>query len=573
MRHLEAFARETQLIEKYTEDKAFTVWAMGLYLNTSDLQQLAQDYLTDASDDHKIDFLYYDEDEKTLLVVQGYHSGAVKQSAKSTKASDLNAALAWLFDGNITQFNDFMRPKVVEIREAIDKNELQNIELVFAHNCGESKEVDDELKTAASFLTEHFKEKAINVSYKELGNPSLELLFSKKTTNVTIADDIDCPFPVQYQETSAEWSAVGVTINGDWLRNLYLLFNTQLFSANYRGYLGESRNKINKGIKNTAEHKAANFWAYNNGITILTPSFEIKDGKIILHGMSIINGAQTTGSLGQIPASTSLSSTLIMARIIQCADSDVVGEIVKYNNMQNKITSWDSYGNDSLQLELKRELNDLHHEYSIKRGFDSRDSILNIETIIQPLLAFNGKYKDAGRSKSTIFETKSLYDDAFSRTQARHILLVSCLSSVIYSLKEDNKIRVASPNPSATDLRVEKFFQQLRSRYYLMAILSETLTKVYATLTEKHIISLMPEFSDANAHSYTDVVNRLKPCIKQMLTFIVGYGGERDVFEFYNETDCLRSIATHVEQQISALRANEIVDNQFKELGQMLCNG
>ena len=57
MKHLEAFENEHLLIDKYTKDKAYTVWAMGLYLNTSDLQQLADDYLTDANDDHKIDFL------------------------------------------------------------------------------------------------------------------------------------------------------------------------------------------------------------------------------------------------------------------------------------------------------------------------------------------------------------------------------------------------------------------------------------------------------------------------------------------------------------------------------------
>ena len=148
MKHLEAFENEHSLIEKYTKDKAYTVWAMGLYLNTSDLQQLADDYLTDASDDHKIDFLYFDEDEKTLLVVQGFHSDAVKQSAKSNKAADLNAALAWLFTGELERFNDFMRPKVEEIRQALESNKLQFIELIFAHNCGESKEVDLELKTA-----------------------------------------------------------------------------------------------------------------------------------------------------------------------------------------------------------------------------------------------------------------------------------------------------------------------------------------------------------------------------------------------------------------------------------------
>lgn len=573
MKHLEAFENEHSLIEKYTKDKAYTVWAMGLYLNTSDLQQLADDYLTDASDDHKIDFLYFDEDEKTLLVVQGFHSDAVKQSAKANKAADLNAALAWLFTGEIERFNDFMRPKVEEIRQALADNKLQFIELIFAHNCGESKEVDLELKTAANFLNEHFNETAITVSYKELGNPSLESLFLKKTSNITITDNVECPYPVKSHENSADWNSVCVTITGEWLRELYLQYNSQLFSANYRGYLGESRNKINKGIKMTAERNPQNFWAFNNGITILTHSYDVQEGKVVLHGMSIINGAQTTGSLGQIPTTTSLAGVQLMARIIQCTNPDVIGSIIKFNNMQNRITSWDSYGNDTQQIELKREFEAMHYDYSIKRGFDNRDCILNIETIIQPLLAFNGKYRDAGRSKSTIFESNTLRSDAFGRANARHILFVSCLSAAIYSIKEENKQRMSQNAPSATDVKMFNLFQQLRSRYYLLAIIGETLTKLYTNLSDKSVISFTPQFSDGNIYPHDTLVAFMKPTIKQIITFIVAYDGDQPVFSFYNNPDCLQQISTSVETNIASVRALEETDRQFTEFGNMLCNG
>lgn len=573
MKHLEAFENEHSLIEKYTKDKAYTVWAMGLYLNTSDLQQLADDYLTDASDDHKIDFLYFDEDEKTLLVVQGFHSDAVKQSAKANKAADLNAALAWLFTGEIERFNDFMRPKVEEIRQALADNKLQFIELIFAHNCGESKEVDLELKTAANFLNEHFNETAITVSYKELGNPSLESLFLKKTSNITITDNVECPYPVKSHENSADWNSVCVTITGEWLRELYLQYNSQLFSANYRGYLGESRNKINKGIKMTAERNPQNFWAFNNGITILTHSYDVQEGKVVLHGMSIINGAQTTGSLGQIPTTTSIAGVQLMARIIQCTNPDVIGSIIKFNNMQNRITSWDSYGNDTQQIELKREFEAMHYDYSIKRGFDNRDCILNIETIIQPLLAFNGKYRDAGRSKSTIFESNTLRSDAFGRANARHILFVSCLSAAIYSIKEENKQRMSQNAPSATDVKMFNLFQQLRSRYYLLAIIGETLTKLYTNLSDKSMISFTPQFSDGNIYPHDTLVAFMKPTIKQIITFIVAYDGDQPVFSFYNNPDCLQQISTSVETNIASVRALEETDRQFTEFGNMLCNG
>lgn len=54
--HLKAYDQETDLISAYNADKAYTIWAMALYLNTGDLMQLAADYLVDGVNDHKIDF-------------------------------------------------------------------------------------------------------------------------------------------------------------------------------------------------------------------------------------------------------------------------------------------------------------------------------------------------------------------------------------------------------------------------------------------------------------------------------------------------------------------------------------
>jgi len=64
--------------------------------------------------------------------------------------------------------------------------------------------------------------------------------------------------------------------------------------------------------------------------------------------MSIINGAQTTGSLGAIPVNVDLSDTSILARVIECTDTETINSIVKYNNTQNKITAWDSFSNDPI---------------------------------------------------------------------------------------------------------------------------------------------------------------------------------------------------------------------------------
>ena len=134
------------------------------------------------------------------------------------------------------------------------------------------------------------------------------------------------------------------TVTGNWLRDLFKRYDDKLFPANYRGFLGINKRKtINSAIKNTAEKQAADFWVYNNGITLLTNQFtkqKTPKHKATLSGISIINGAQTTGSIGGIDSATDLSDVQIMCRIVISKNPDKINEIVKFNNTQNKITTW-----------------------------------------------------------------------------------------------------------------------------------------------------------------------------------------------------------------------------------------
>lgn len=571
--HLKAYDQETDLISAFGEDKAYTIWAMALYLNTGDLMQLAADCLVDGADDHKIDFLQYDEDEKSLIIAQGYHSQKIKESAKANKAADLNAALAWLFNGDIRQFGDEIKPKVEEIRKAFTEGNLLHVELLFVHNCGESKEVEKELKTASDYLANVLNSPQIEITYKELGNPTLENYYLKKIAHISVDAVIECPFPIIYEENSDNWSSAVLSVTGEWLRDLYTQYNTQLFTANYRGYLGEYRNRINKGIRKTAETESKNFWAYNNGITILTTEYESKNDKTLLHGIAIINGAQTTGTLGQIQSEVSLSDVKIMARIIKCNKSELVDSIVMFNNSQNKITAWDAFGNDELQKQIKVEFERLHHNYSIKRGFDNKDSILNIESAIQPLLAFTGRYKDAGRSKSTLFETKTLYSDAFEHVHARHILIVLALYSSLYAIRDEVKVKVKKGQASKTELKINELFQQLRSRYFVTAIIAEVLTKRYPILSDKKAISFTPEYADKEKYPLSELEILIKPVIKRILNYIVAFDRQNPVFTYYNTPNCIVEIADKVESDIASLREDEAIDKVFASFGNMMCNG
>jgi len=81
-----------------------------------------------------------------------------------------------------------------------------------------------------------------------------------------------------------------------------------------------------------------------------------------------------------------------MCRVIECTDPETINHIVKYNNTQNEITTWDQYSNDPQQNRLYAEFCELGHVYVRKRGFRPKGDQVGIEEVAQPLLAFHGKF-------------------------------------------------------------------------------------------------------------------------------------------------------------------------------------
>ena len=85
--------------------------------------------------------------------------------------------------------------------------------------------------------------------------------------------------------------------------NNTMLYKDDLFSGNPRNYLGagKRKNKINLGIMDTVQEQPEKFWAYNNGLTALVNNYEIDNDNITkVHGITIINGTQLTGTIGVV---------------------------------------------------------------------------------------------------------------------------------------------------------------------------------------------------------------------------------------------------------------------------------
>lgn len=161
-----------------------------------------------------------------------------------------------------------------------------------------------------------------------------------------------------------------------------------LFGQNLRDSL-ENKSKTYTAMEKTIDTEPEKFWYYNNGITIIAEEFDAKSKKnnndvvdyIELYKFSIINGAQTTSSLGKYLKEAEmnkenekiekLKEVFVLTRILEVTKPELKDNIAIYNNMQNPITTRDMVSNREEQKKLYNWLSTGEKPYmyvEIRRG-------------------------------------------------------------------------------------------------------------------------------------------------------------------------------------------------------------
>lgn len=545
MPYLDAFKANGGLIKGLGEGNAHLAWTMALYLEEPDVEALASEAITDGGDDKKIDFIYFDRDTKRIIFAQGYLSTSKRDSAPANKASDLNTAAAWLISGDLKVVPKTLRAIIADCRTAIAEGDVESIELLYIHNLPESVNVTRELQTAAQHLQTALGSSTISVTARELGASKIEHLYATQDSHIAVKDAIPFPSKIQFTETGPKWEASVASVPGVWLREMYAKYQDQLFSANYRGFLGISRRRrINTGIRQSAENRPKDFWVFNNGITLLTRGKkETKDG-LQIDGISIINGAQTTGSIGSIDAQQrpNLGDVKVLCRVIECSDPDTVDQIVKYNNTQNEMTTWDQYSNDQEQNRIAQEFGELGHTYVRKRGFRPTGEQIGIEDVAQPVLAFHGRYQDAIRGKNQIFDRKPLYNNVFENKKARHLLLVYMLARAI----DERRIALKAKSTAGTIITIEEeqlaLMRNLRFKAFLIAVVAQVLEGIIMRKVDPHLVAFQPKVARADTNSLVELTAMWGPVVDQILSFVATQVTPGQISEKFSDEDFLAAV-------------------------------
>lgn len=474
---------------------ALLLFALQLRFGIDDIFTVAANSLTDGNDDKKADMVYIDADSGHAVIAQTYLSHKLSnKEAPANKASDLNAAVSWLLSRPLDELPITIKSHAEELRRAIQDKEITTLHIWYVHNLQESKNVQDELKTVEhttqTSFHKHFPNSATEIQTLEVGINTLEDWYKSVSTPILVTDNFKIPIKGGYKESASDWQAYITSIPASWLYSSFHKYKAKLFSANVRDYLG-SRDidaNINSGIKNTASEDPSHFWVYNNGITALVHNFKEskEDDKLFIefNGISIVNGAQTTGAIGSLGNHPN-EDAMIPVRFITCRNVPTIQNIVRYNNSQNKITAPDFRSNDRIQTKLQIAFENIPDVvYSARRGghedvIRRRPNLLPSVTAGQALAALHQNPDVAYHQKTKIWELDELYSRYFNdNTSARHIVFAySLLLSV-----EKKKILLLSKskNNTLTIFETDQLnFFRLRGSTFLLSSAIATCLEVF----------------------------------------------------------------------------------------------
>ena len=152
------------------------------------------------------------------------------------------------------------------------------------------------------------------------------------------------------------------------LASLYTQHGKQLVAANIRAYKGST--KVNDRIINTIEKEPENFFYLNNGLTAYCNRLEINNldranaesKRVTAYGLSIVNGAQTLGSVAEyfksLPDSTAEGHVFIKVISLERCEEDraFAAQITRSTNFQNQIGSQDFAALDEQQSRIAQAL-------------------------------------------------------------------------------------------------------------------------------------------------------------------------------------------------------------------------
>jgi hypothetical protein len=228
-------------------------------------------------------------------------------------------------------------------------------------------------------------------------------------------------------------------------------FRSHLTEGNVRYFLGEDK-KINSSIIDTAgdTNKAQNFWAMNNGLTIIGESADPLSAKgYSVKNPQIVNGCQTIHCLFHAYSSENknkLPNTLkVFVKIVKTDNPEIQTDIISSTNSQNPVRAASLKANDNIQRNIEDHLKAAGIYYERRENFYKRqgyggNKVIGLMKMAQLIhTVVNKEALTAVNDTMTLFDTETKYNSIFNDKADFDIYrFAAVLYQKIWSLKNSD---------------------------------------------------------------------------------------------------------------------------------------
>jgi hypothetical protein len=422
----------------------------------------------DGFNDNGLDAVLFDRQKNILWVIQS-KLGSVPDRGDNKKFCD---GIRDLIARRYNRFNaDFARVQQ-EVDEALDTLRLQIVGChvhLNARTLGSHALADlCQLKTELNRHTDRFDWREYSL------NPSHNWLVEE---HAVAPVDIDLVIRNWNGLDQPRRAYYGLVAASD-LDTLYSLHGKRLFEKNIRHYLGAQ--EVNTAISDTVQVRPGEFFYLNNGLTAICSTITVLPGHTLeqatfhLEGFSIVNGAQTVGSISSarsIHGSVSADATALITLIeVGNTQPNPGSEITRARNTQNAVRGLHFAALDCEQERLRREMAvsgiDYHYRPSADAGMAGNG--ITVEIAALALASLGGATRTVVAAKKESGQLLNCEGDFYSTLFHPGLAGIQlCRSVRIYQYLDG--ILNATEN-SETDLHRRSFFRH--GRFFILHILS-----------------------------------------------------------------------------------------------------
>ena len=341
------------------------------------------------------------------------------------------------------------------IRKVFRKTKLENsdfiIECYFATAAIED-DYSEKIKHLQEKLEQYLSSLKITISFDYWNAQHLLNFTDKKEEKIEFEFEGQ---PLMISEKNILTSGYVGFINGNILMSILVdesgRFKDELTDGNIRFFLGEDK-EINASIIETAlsEERSKNFWAMNNGITVIGEEISpITRESILVKNPQIVNGCQTVHCLYNAYKKYSKNclpkQLKVFVKLIKADNPDINSEIISATNSQNPVKAISLKANESIQRNIEKLLLKYDIYYERRENYYKRQGktglrVISLERLTQIMHSvINKEPITAINDTATIITSDTKYDTLFHEKVDYEIYRFGCeLYLKIWSLKNSD---------------------------------------------------------------------------------------------------------------------------------------